>query len=90
MHILIAEDDPALAEGLCYSLRQCGYAVDRVQNGLEADAALADMRFDLLILDLGLPTMDGFQILRRARARGSRLPILILTARDTVATWMPS
>jgi two-component system OmpR family response regulator len=84
MHILIAEDDPALAEGLCYSLRQCGYAVDRVQNGLEADAALADMRFDLLILDLGLPAMDGFQILRRARARGSRLPILILTARDSV------
>lgn len=84
MHILIAEDDPSLGEGLSYALRQSGYAVDRVQNGVEADAALTDLHFDLLILDLGLPAMDGFQILRRARARGSRLPILILTARDSV------
>src|SRR5450631_3326967 len=84
MHILIAEDDPALAEGLVYALRRSGYAVDCVQNGLEADAVLAGTHFDLLILDVGLPAMNGFQILRRARARGARLPILMLTARDSV------
>jgi two-component system OmpR family response regulator len=84
VHILIAEDDPSLAEGLSFALRQAGYAVDRVQNGTEADAALTDLRFDLLILDLGLPAMDGLQILKRVRARGSRIPILILTARDSV------
>jgi two-component system OmpR family response regulator len=84
VHILIAEDDPSLAEGLSFALRQAGYAVDQVQNGAEADAALTDLRFDLLILDLGLPAMDGLQILKRVRARGSRIPILILTARDSV------
>lgn len=84
MHILIAEDDFAIAEGLTYALRRSGYAVDWVQNGIQADAALASHRFDLLILDLGLPGMDGFEVLRRARGRGARLPILILTARDAV------
>jgi two-component system OmpR family response regulator len=84
MHILIAEDDPAIAEALKHALRRCGHAVDCVQNGALADAALASIRFDLLILDLGLPRLDGLEVLRRARAQGARLPILILTARDSV------
>jgi len=84
VHILIAEDDPALAEGVTYALRRSGHAVDCVQNGPQADAALAASHFDLLILDLGLPGMDGFDVLRRARARGARMPILILTARGSV------
>jgi len=85
MHILIAEDDLALTEGLTHALRRSGYAVDSVQNGALAEAALSCNRFDLLILDLGLPRLDGLEVLRRVRAQGIRLPILILTARDSVA-----
>jgi two-component system OmpR family response regulator len=84
MHILIAEDDPSIAESVAYALRSGGHAVDWVQSGSAADAALTAHHFDLLILDLGLPRMDGFELLRRARARGERLPILILTARDSL------
>jgi two-component system OmpR family response regulator len=84
MRILVAEDDPSLAEGLCRSLRQSGYAVDCVGNGTEADAALGTNEFDLLILDLGLPKISGFDILKRLRSRDSRTPVLILTARDGV------
>ena len=57
---------------------------ERDHTGVQADAALTGNRFDLLILDLGLPGMDGFEVLRRARARGARLPVLILTAKDGV------
>src|ERR1700674_3829461 len=84
MHILIAEDDAALSNGLSRALRQSGYAVDCVQDGQQADTALVGDRFDLLILDLGLPLVSGLEVLRRARARGARLPILILTASDGV------
>jgi len=84
MRILIAEDDAIMADGLTRSLRQAGYVVDRVGNGLEADGAVARGEFDLLILDLGLPKMGGLEVLRRLRARQSRLPVLILTALDGV------
>lgn len=84
MRILIAEDDQVLADGLLRSLRNTGYAVDRVGSGNEADAALASHEFDLLILDLGLPKLHGLEVLRRLRARGSALPVLILTAADSV------
>ena len=85
MRILIAEDDQVLADGLLRTLRAAGAAVDHVASGDEADAALL-MRdsFDLLILDLGLPGMSGLDVLKRLRARGSRLPVLILTAADSV------
>jgi two-component system OmpR family response regulator len=82
VRLLIAEDDAALAEALCVALRQSGYAVDRVDNGLSADRALAAAVFDLLILDLGLPALDGFEVLRRLRRRDSVLPVLILSARE--------
>src|SRR5947208_14858968 len=84
MRILIAEDDQVLADGLLRSLRNGGYAVDQVGSGSEADAALSAHEFDLLILDLGLPKLHGLEVLRKLRARGSAVPVLILTAADSV------
>ena len=84
MRILIAEDDSILADGLSRSLRHNGYAVDAVRDGLAADSALAAQAFDLLILDLGLPHLAGLEVLRRLRARNSSLPVLILTAADSI------
>ena len=84
MRILIAEDDSILADGLVRSLRQSAYAVDHVKTGAEADTALSMQTFDLVILDLGLPKMSGLEVLRRLRARNSNVPVLILTAADSV------
>ena len=83
MRILITEDDAALAEALQFSLGQSGYAVDWVANGAAADNVLKDDVFGLLILDLGLPKLDGFEVLRRLRRRNSSLPVLILSGRET-------
>lgn len=82
MHILLAEDDPIIADGLVRTLRKAGHAVDHVANGRDADAALLSQPFDLLILDLGLPKMNGIEVLKRLRARKSPIPVLILTAQD--------
>ena len=84
MRILIAEDDPVLADGLSRSLRAGGYAVDVVSDGDAADTALSAQSFDLLILDLGLPRLSGLEVLRRLRARQAKTPVLILTAADSV------
>ena len=85
MRILIAEDDSVIADGLLRALRATGAAVDHVTSGTEADAALmTNKELDLLILDLGLPKMHGLEVLRKLRARGSSLPVLILTAADSV------
>jgi len=84
MRILIAEDDSILADGLSRSLRYDGYAVDVVNDGCSADSALQLQTFDLLILDLDLPQMNGLSVLRQLRQRQSALPVLILTASDTV------
>lgn len=82
MRILIAEDDSIIADGLSRSLRQGGYAVDWAPNGIEAEAALLTVSYDLLILDLGLPRLPGLEVLKRQRARGAKVPVLILTALD--------
>lgn len=82
MHILLAEDDRIIADGLVRALRKSGYAVDHVINGADADAALLSQQFDLLILDLGLPKMNGIEVLKRLRARKAAVPVLILTAQD--------
>jgi len=82
MRILLTEDDAALAEALQFSLTQAGYAVDWVANGLAADDTLKDDVFGLLILDLGLPKLDGFEVLRRLRRRNPSLPVLILSGRE--------
>jgi two-component system OmpR family response regulator len=84
MRILIVEDDRILADGLSRSLEQAGYALDCARSGEQADGMLAAQDYDLVVLDLGLPRMDGFEVLRRLRSRGSRSPVLILTARDAV------
>lgn len=85
MRILIAEDDEVLADGLCRSMRQSGYAVDRVSDGMEADLILqGEQPFDLVILDLGLPRLDGLGVLRNLRERNRQVPVIILTARDAV------
>jgi len=84
MRILLAEDDPVIADGICRALRRGGGAVDHVADGMEADAALAGQGYDLLILDLGLPRMNGIEVLKRLRARKSAQPVLILTAQDGV------
>ncbi|SDV51569.1 response regulator [Chitinasiproducens palmae] len=84
MRILIAEDDSVLADGLIRSLRHAGYAVDHVTSGSDADNALSLHDYDLLILDLGLPRLSGLDVLRRLRARQSAVPVLILTAADSV------
>lgn len=85
MRILIAEDDAIIADGLTQSLRHSGYAVDCVRTGSEADAALAVGQYDLVILDLGLPKLNGFEVLKRLRGRHSEVPVLILTALDAVS-----
>jgi len=84
MRILLAEDDPVIADGVARALRRGGYAVDHVGSGVEADGALISQPYDLLILDLGLPGMAGIDVLRRLRGRKSTLPVLILTAQDGV------
>ncbi|GAB1394573.1 two-component system response regulator PrmA [Rhodocyclaceae bacterium] len=83
MRLLIAEDDPQLGDGLTIGLRQDGYAVDWVKDGIAADLALKAETYDLLVLDLGLPRLDGMGVLARLRERRQTLPVLILTARDT-------
>jgi two-component system, OmpR family, response regulator len=82
VRILIVEDDPVLADGLQVSLRNAEYAVDWVADGAMADRLLKDEVYDVMILDLGLPKIDGFEVLKRLRARGSKLPVMILSARD--------
>lgn len=82
MRILLAEDDRFLADGLSLVLKDGGYAVDVASTGTDADIALNGTPYDLLILDLGLPRLDGIELLKRLRGRGQYLPVLILTARD--------
>jgi DNA-binding response OmpR family regulator len=82
LRILITEDDAVLAEALQFALKQAGYAVDWVANGAAADEALKEDVFGLLILDLGLPMLDGFEVLRRLRRRNAAMPVLILSGRE--------
>ncbi len=84
MRILLAEDDPVIADGVGRTLKRGGYAVDHVATGADADGALASQPYDLLILDLGLPRLPGIEVLKRLRARKSTLPVLIVTAQDGI------
>ena len=85
MRVLLAEDDAAIAAALKDSLLDGGYAVDHVGDGLSAANALRNESYDLLVLDIGLPRLDGMQVLRQARARGAGLPVMVVTARDGVS-----
>jgi len=84
MRILVAEDNTTLADGLAAVLRASGYAVDVVNDGVSADAAASSTDFDLVILDLNLPEMDGLDVLRNLRHRKSMSSVLILTARGAI------
>jgi DNA-binding response OmpR family regulator len=85
MRILLVEDDPLLGDGVRAGVGQDGYAVDWVQDGKSALAALEAERYDLVLLDLGLPRLSGLDVLASLRSRGNGVPVLILTARDQVA-----
>ena len=84
MRLLIVEDDILLGDGLATGLQALGLAVDWFVDGSQADAALAVVDYDAVLLDLGLPGGDGLDWLRRWRARGLAMPVLILTARDAL------
>ncbi len=84
MRILLVEDDPQLGDGIRTGLQQAGYAADWLQDGQAALHSLEVERFDMVVLDLGLPRMDGISVLKKIRAAGNDVPVLILTARDTV------
>ena len=84
MRILVVEDDPLLADGLQAGLKQAGFDADRAQDGVEADLALRSHSYVAVLLDLGLPRLDGLALLKRLRARSDRVPVLILTARDAI------
>ena len=84
MRILVAEDNKTLADGLATVLRAGGYAVDVVGDGVSADAVISTTDFDLVVLDLNLPDMDGLDVLRRMRARRNSSAVLILTARGAM------
>jgi DNA-binding response OmpR family regulator len=85
MKLLLVEDDALLGDGVRAGLKQAGFAVDWVQDGLAAKVALDSEDYDLLVLDLGLPKLSGMELLKSVRAKRASLPVLILTARDTVA-----
>jgi two-component system OmpR family response regulator/two-component system response regulator QseB len=84
MRILLVEDDALLGDALEAGLKQAGHAVDWVRDGVAADTALAAEDYAAVVLDLGLPRKDGIEVLRGLRAKKRSLPVLILTARDTV------
>ncbi len=84
MNILLVEDDAVLADGLLHTLNKTGYTVICARTGSYAEQLLQAQDFDLILLDLGLPDMDGLQLLRRLRSRKVPIPILILTARDGI------
>ncbi|MGQ0652087.1 MAG: response regulator [Betaproteobacteria bacterium] len=85
MRILLIEDDPMIARAVAAGLRGGGHAVDWVNDGAAADLALANESYDVALLDLGLPRKDGIEVLRGMRRAASTLPVLVITARDSVA-----
>ncbi len=84
MRILLVEDDQLLGDGLSVGLGQMGYTVDWITDGNQAEAALQDSSVDLAILDIGLPGQDGLTLLHKIRQQGNPIPVLLLTARDSL------
>ncbi len=84
MRLLLVEDDPLLGDGLQAGLRQGGYTVDWLQDADSAEAALSSEHYEIMVLDLGLPDRSGLTVLKQLRQRGDDLPVLILTARDSI------
>lgn len=84
MRILLVEDDPMIGEAIQDALKDASYAADWVNNGLTALTALDTQHYDLVLLDLGLPGKDGLEVLSSIRARNNGVPLLIITARDSL------
>jgi len=84
MRVLVIEDDALLGDAIQAGLKQAGYAVDWMKDGVSADQALSTEPYVAAVLDLGLPRLSGLEVLRRLRSRDSAIPVLILTAMDTV------
>ncbi|SBS31205.1 Transcriptional regulatory protein QseB [Marinomonas aquimarina] len=84
MRILLVEDDLSLGDGLCIALRREGFTTDWLTDGVQALQAVTQEAFDLVILDLGLPRMDGISVLTKIREKNIDIPVLVLTARDGV------
>lgn len=84
MRLLLVEDNHPLADAICRALQQSGYVIDWAQNACEADSWSAVQNYDVVLLDLGLPDADGADVLRRLRASGKHVPVLILSAREAV------
>src|ERR1700722_530309 len=85
MRILVVEDNDLVADAITMGLGAAGFAVDRTATAQAAATALATEHFDLALVDVGLPGMDGLTLVRQIRAGGATLPVMILTARDTLA-----
>jgi two-component system response regulator QseB len=85
MRALVIEDDPMIGRAVAAGLASSGYAVDWVRDGLDAELALSHSVYDVALLDLGLPRRDGLEILRAVRRAGRDLPVVVITARDSVA-----
>jgi|SRR5450830_198492 len=85
MRVLLVEDDALLGDGVRAGLKQAGFAVDWTQDGQAAKLALETEEYAVIVLDLGLPKLNGTELLKWLRGRESKTPVLILTARDTVA-----
>ena len=85
MRVLVVEDDPMIGRAVVAGLHEQGYAVDWVKDGAEAELALGNAVYDLALLDLGLPRRDGLDVLKNVRRSKNHLPVLIITARDSVA-----
>lgn len=84
MRLLLVEDDSLLGNGIETGLRQAGFAVDWAHDGRQAQLALATVQYEIVVLDLGLPAVSGMDVLTQLRRCGSDVPVLLLTARDTV------
>jgi two-component system, OmpR family, response regulator QseB len=85
MRVLVIEDDPMIGRAVVAGLQEGGYSVDWVRDGIEAELALGHRLYDLALLDLGLPRKDGLDILKELRRAGNSLPVVVITARDSVA-----
>lgn len=84
MHVLVCEDDELIASGIVAGLGAQGFTVERVATAAAARAMLKAAAFDIMVLDLGLPDEDGLKLLQQQRSQGLEIPVLILTARDSV------
>ena len=84
MKLLLVEDDPTLADGIAEFLRGQGDEVTTEDDGMRADRLLQETSFDFVLLDLGLPGLGGYEVVRRIRKRGQRMPVILITARDAL------